>query len=153
MIAILLLLEIGSLHGLELHILLIVAFLASFHHSLVLIRAVRMQLFAVIEDTSTIVLLEVEHSLLRLVFGRNDLNVTMAGQKLHIWWTVQQHFSWNWWQGISQRSELVITVSKAAVVLELADTGLLVISAHLSLVVGVNCTDVVTSWVLLRHGL
>ena len=112
-----------------------------------------MQLFAVIEDTSTIVLLEVEHSLLGLVFGRNDLNVTMAGQKLHIGWTVQQHFSWNGWQRISQASELVITVSKAAVVLELANTSLLVISAHLSLVVGVNCTDVVASWVLFRHGL
>ena len=45
------------------------------------------------------------------------------------------------------------TVSEAAVLLELADTGLLEVTADLRLVVRVYSSNVVSAWIVFRDGL
>lgn len=77
----------------------------------------------------------------------------MVGQEFHVGRAVEEDFAGNGWQWVCQIPQLVITVSKATVVLELADTGLLEVATDLSLVVGVYGADIVPARVVLWHWL
>ena len=92
-------------------------------------------------------------NLLLITGRRDDLNVAVIRQKFHVRRAVKENFSWNRRQRVCQVSQLVISVSEAAIVLELADAGLLVVAAHLSLVIRVHSTDVVTAGIIDGHSL
>ena len=92
-------------------------------------------------------------SLHALVVGREDLNFAILGQKFHVWWTVQEHLSWDGWKWISEGPELVGSMGKTTIFCKFADTSLLKIATHLRLVVAVDGTDIVFAWEVFRHGL
>lgn len=72
----------------------------------------------------------------RLLGVRRDyLNVSMAWQKFHIGWAVEQDLTGNRRQWICQISQLFVTMGEAAVVLKLAHASLLEVATDLSLVV------------------
>ena len=84
---------------------------------------------------------------------RDDLNVPVARQEFHVRRAVQEDFAGNGRKRISQTSKLVLAMSEAAIVLELAHARLLEVAAHLRLIVRVHRTYVVSAWIIHRHGL
>ena len=107
----------------------------------------------VVKDSTIVVLLVVVSLCLLLAARRNDLDITVVRQEFHVWRAIKKHFAGNRRQRVSQTAQLVLTMSEAAVVLELADTGLLIVTADLRLVVRVNSPNVVAARVVRWHRL
>ena len=134
-------------HGL---LVLVVRHLHGVVHEVLRALLVAHVLLLALEEDATIV-----HELFLLIsrLRWNNLNVPMAWEEFHVRRAVKEHFSWDGRQGIRQVSQLVVTVSEAAVVLELADTCLFEVAANLSLIVRVHSSNEVPSWILSWHRL
>ena len=83
----------------------------------------------------------------------NNLNRAMAWKQLHVWRTIDEHFTRNRRQRVRQRTQLFTPMSKAAIIVKLAHSSLLKVSAHLSLIIGVYGSYIVSSGIVLRHRL
>jgi len=120
-------------------------------HILVLTHLVAQILLLALKEDPTVALVV----LLRFaaIFRRNNLNVTVAGQKFHVWRAVKQHLSWDGWQGVGQIAQLVTSMREAAVVLELAHASLLIVAADLRFVVRVYSAYIVSTRVVIWHRL
>ena len=150
------LIEEGRLHRLE-HVLVLA------HHSVpcTFLLLVSLLLQAIVKDARCDVLAVLLMGLLTSVvlrsivamLGRNYLDITMVRQEFHIGWTVEQNLAGNGRQRIRQVAQFVLTVREAAILLELAHAGLHEVAADLRFVVRVHGADIVTPWVVIRHGL
>ena len=136
----LLLVEERRLHRLENELILI-------HH-----RVWHFLLLAIVEDTRGI-LATIVYCAVGTLFGRNYLDVAVVGEEFHVWRAVEEDFTRDRWQRICQIPQLMVSMCKAAIVLEFANSSLLEIATNLRFVIGVNCTNVVSTWVILRHWL
>ena len=109
-------------------------------------------LLAHVKDSHLIALV-IDCSSVLTSFGRNDLNIAMAGQKFHVRRAVEENFSRDWRKRVGKIAQLVSSVGEAAVFSKLTHACLLEVAADLGLVVRVNSADVVSAWVCLRHRL
>ena len=109
-------------------------------------------LLAHVEDAHLIALV-VDCRTVLTSFGRDDLNIAMAGQKFHVRRAVEENFSRDWRKRVGKIAQLVSSVGEAAVFSKLTHACLLEVTADLGLVVRVNSADVVSAWVCLRHRL
>ena len=91
-------------------------------------------LLAHVEDSHLIALVISCSSILSSI-GRNDLNITMAGQKFHVRWAIQENFSWDRRERISKIAQLVTSMCEAAVFSKLTHSCLLKIATDLGLVI------------------
>ena len=146
----LLLVEEGRLHRLEHEIVLA-------HHRigallLLLLELLLLELRAVEED-SRLVLAAKVRSAVGAVFRGNYLDIAMVWQEFHVGRAVEEDLARDGRQRVRQIPQLVVAVSEAAVVLELADAGLHEVTADLRLVVRMHSTNVVPAGVVLRYWL
>ncbi len=104
---------------------------------LVLGHGISLILLLTIEVHAHALIAAIQLDLMVPVFGvgRDYLNVSMARQKFHIGRAVKKNLTRNRRQWICQISQLIVTMGKAAVFLELAHASLLEIATDLSLVV------------------
>ena len=71
---------------------------------------------------------------------------------LRVWRVVEHHGRRHWRHGISKCSQLLLTMSIAAVIGKLTNTRLLEIATYLSLVVGQQGSYILAPRKILRHG-
>lgn len=151
------LIEEGRLHRLE-HVLVLA------HHRVPcpFLLLVRLLLHTIVKDARCDVLAVLLMVLLTTavvlrsivaMLGRNYLDITVVRQEFHIGWTVEQDLAGNGRQRIRQVAQFVLTVRKAAILLEFAHTGLHEVAADLRFVVRVHGADIVTPGVIIRHRL
>ena len=91
-------------------------------------------LLAHVKDSHLIALV-IDCSSVLSSFGRNDLNIAMAGQKFHVRWAIQENLSWDRRERISKIAQLVTSMSEAAVFSKLTHSCLLEIATDLGLVI------------------
>ena len=120
-------------------------------HELFLARRVAKVLLLSVKEDSAI--LRVLKSAIATCLRRNDLNVPVVWKEFHVGWAIEENFSRDRGQGVGQGPQLVVSVSEAAVFLELAHAGLLEVAADLRLVVRVDSSNVVSAWIIFRDGL
>ena len=120
-------------------------------HELFLARRVAKVLLLSVKEDSAI--LGVLKSAIATCLRRNDLNVPVVWKEFHVGRAVEENFSRDRGQGVGQGPQLVVSVSEAAVFLELAHAGLLEVTADLRLVVRVDSSNVVSAWIIFRDGL
>lgn len=77
----------------------------------------------------------------------------MIREEFHVGRAVKEDLSGDGRQRVSQVAQLVLAVGEAAVVLELANAGLFVVTAHLSLVVRVHSTNIMATRIVGGHRL